>query len=85
MNEIVFSKHSLVQMQQRGIKIELAQSILDTPQQIILEPDKKVYQSIINFEDKGEYLVRIFVNTIKQPNLVITIYKTSKIEKYYES
>ena len=85
MNEIVFSKHSLVQMQQRGIKIELAQSILDTPQQIILEQDKKIYQSIINFEDKGEYLVRIFVNTIKQPNLVITIYKTSKIEKYYES
>ena len=85
MNEIVFSKHSLVQMQQRGIKIELAQSILDTPQQIILEQDKKIYQSIINFKDGGEYLVRIFVNTLKQPNLVITIYKTSKIEKYYES
>ena len=85
MNEIVFSKHSLEQMQQREIKIELAQSILDSPQQVILEPDKKIYQSIINFEDKGEYLVRIFVNTIKQPNLVITIYKTSKIEKYYES
>ena len=85
MNEIGFSKHSLVQMQQRGIKIELAQSILDTPQQIILEPDKKIYQSIIIFEDDGEYLVRIFVNTLKQPNFVITIYKTSKIEKYYES
>ena len=85
MNEIVFSKHSLEQMQLRGITIELAQSILNTPQQIIPEPDKKIYQSIINFEGEGEYLVRIFVNTIKQPNLVITIYKTSKIEKYYES
>ena len=85
MIEIVFSKHSLEQMQLRGIKIELAQSILDTPQQVILEPDKKIYQSIINFEDEGENLIRIFVNTIKQLNLVITIYKTSKIEKYYES
>ena len=54
MNEIVFSKHSLEQMQQREIKIELAQSILDSPQQVILEPDKKIYQSIINFKDEGE-------------------------------
>ncbi len=38
MNEIVFSKHSLEQMQLRGITIELAQSILNTPQQVLSEP-----------------------------------------------
>ena len=31
----------------------------------------------------GDFLVRVFVNIIKQPNLVITVYRTSKIEKYW--
>ena len=78
-----FSKHALEQMKARKIPLEIAQSVLRSPQQIIREPDKKIYQSIINFED-GEYLVRVIVNIEKDPNLVITVYKTSKIKKYYE-
>ena len=78
-----FSKHALEQMKVREIRLEIAQSVLAGPQQIITETDKKIYQSIINFED-GEYLVRVIVNIEKDPNLVITVYKTSKIKKYYE-
>ncbi len=83
MNEIIFSNHALEQMQMRGVSIEIARSILATPQQIISEPGKKIYQPVINF-DTGKYLVRLFVNIIKEPNLVITVYRTSKIDKYYE-
>ena len=83
MNEIIFSKHALEQMQMRGVSIEIARSILAKPQQIICEPGKKIYQSVVNF-DTGNYLVRLFVNINKEPNLVITVYKTSKIDKYYE-
>lgn len=28
------------------------------------------------------YLVRVFVNILKKPNLVITVYRTSKVDKY---
>ena len=31
-----------------------------------------------------QFVFRIFVNICKQPNLVITAYKTSRISKYYE-
>ena len=41
----------------------------------------KVYQSIV---EDGNYLIRIFVNNKQNPKVVITIYKTSKIKKYYE-
>jgi hypothetical protein len=33
-------------------------------------------------EGNLKYLYRVFVNICKQPDLVITAYKTSKIEKY---
>ncbi len=44
-----------------------------------------IYQSLFD-EQKGKpFLIRVFVNIKKSPNLIITVYKTSKISKYYES
>ncbi len=83
MAAVEFSKHALEQMALRSISVEIAQSIINNPQQTITQEGKRIYQSIINFED-GDYLIKLFINIEKQPNLVITIYKTSKIEKYYE-
>jgi len=83
MPDIEFSKHALEQINLRAIPLVVAHSVLNNPQQIITENGKRIYQSIINFED-GNYLVRVFVNIEKEPNLVITVYKTSKIKKYYE-
>jgi hypothetical protein len=83
MEEIEFSKHALEQMAVRGIPVDIAKTIINNPQQVVTESGKKVYQSIITF-DEGDYLVRLIVNTEKAPNLVITAYKTSKIDKYYE-
>ena len=30
------------------------------------------------------FLWRVFVNAIKQPNVIVTLYKTTNIQKYYE-
>jgi len=43
-----------------------------------------ICQSIIK-EEGQMFLLRVFVNRDKQPNVVITLYKTTKISKYYES
>ena len=85
METIILSKHAVEQMQARNISIELVNGVLSNPQQIIVESEKKIFQSIVNFEGEGEFLVRIFVNFIKDPHIVITVYRTSKLEKYYES
>jgi hypothetical protein len=72
-------------MDERGITEEMVMDILNNPAQVIPEdPDKEIYQSIMHFSEEGRnFLVRIFVNIIKVPNLVITVYRTSKIEKYW--
>jgi len=72
-----FSRHALEQMELRGISKQTVEKILANPQQIKEEDNKKVYQSIIK-----KYLIRIFVNDKKNPKLIITVYKTSKIKKY---
>jgi hypothetical protein len=84
MPEFSISNHAKEQMELRQVSLEVVMSILTNPQQILTEKGRKIYQSIINFEGEGNYLVRIFVNAEKNPNNVITIYRTSKIEKYYE-
>ena len=75
-----FSKHALEQMELRGIQKGIVKKILAHPEQIKDEKGEKVYQSIVN-----KYLIRIFVNDKRNPKLIITVYKTSKIKKYYES
>ena len=84
MAEFSISNHAKEQMEFRNVSLEVVMSILTNPKQILTEEGKKVYQSIINFDEEGDYLVRIFVNIEKEPNNVITVYRTSKIDKYYE-
>ena len=43
-----FSKHALTQMGLRGISEEMVRMVLTNPDQIKLEDDRKVYQSIID-------------------------------------
>lgn len=74
--------HALEQMKLREIQKSIVQKVLAKPEQIKEEDGNKVYQSIA---EDGKYLIRIFVNENKKPNLIITVYKTSKINKYYES
>lgn len=68
-------------MELRGISKEVVKKILLNPIQVRTEEGKKVYQSIV---DDGRSLIRIFVNYKKDPKVIITVYKTSKIKKYYE-
>jgi hypothetical protein len=75
----VFSKHALEQMELRSISKSIVEEILANPGQVKIEEDNKVYQSVV---EKGRYLIRIFVNDKRSPKTVITVYKTSKINKY---
>jgi hypothetical protein len=81
--EFYISKHATDQMKLRGIEENIVSGILHSPQQVIVNDDKTIYQSVFT-ENEKQFLIRIFVNHLKIPNTVITVYKTSKIGKYYE-
>ncbi len=85
MANYIFSKHALERIEERGIPMQVVLAVINNTENLIIEEEKVIHQSIVNFEGEGEYLVRVFVNTIKQPPVVITVYKTSKLDKYYES
>ena len=57
--------------------------IIANPENIIAQDGLKVYQKVLQIDSKS-YLFRIFVNDLISPNLVVTVYRTSKISKYYE-
>lgn len=77
----IFSNHALKQLGSRNIDIETIERILENPDKITEEADKLIYQSLIS-ENNKSYLVRIFVNHLVDPTVIITAYKTSKIDKY---
>ncbi|MEI6899976.1 MAG: DUF4258 domain-containing protein [Bacteroidota bacterium] len=79
----IFSQHALEQMEARGISKEVVENILSKPDQINELEDLTVFQGIDKV-GKTAYLIRVFMNKRKSPNVIVTLYKTSKIHKYYE-
>lgn len=51
-------------------------------QRIQMRPGREVLQSRIALQGKT-YLVRVFVDVDRKPPEVMTVYRTSKIEKYW--
>ncbi len=67
----------------RQIQLNVVWQIIQNPQQVIEDGNLTILQSIVE-EDGQKYLLRIFVNLRKEPPMVVTVYKTSKIEKYWQ-
>ncbi|GAB6013119.1 DUF4258 domain-containing protein [Viscerimonas tarda] len=83
----IFSKHAEEQLLRRGINRTIVEVVVLQPDQILADEedvDMAVYQSLIK-DDGQMFFLRVFVNTSKSPNVVVTVYKTTKIHKYYES
>ena len=80
--DYIFSNHAEEQFALRGISLDMVKQIMVDPDRVIdEEPCKQIYQSVI-LEYHKKHLYRIFVNICKTPAVIITGYKTSKIEKY---
>jgi hypothetical protein len=76
--------HAEAEMNRRGIPRMLVEAVLDKPQQIVEEyGNKKAYQSKIDFGKGIIYLLRVIVDDTVTPKSVVTVYRTSKIEKYW--
>lgn len=78
------SQHASIEMMQRGIKGEYVAAVMLEPDQIVLERDNLVaYQSLVRFECGRQFLLRVIVNPLCDPVLIVTVYRTSKINKYW--
>lgn len=66
------------------LTIKVVESILNSPQQVVSDATgQKVFQSKIDFEPGKTYLVRVVMNEKSEVPVVVTVYRTSKVEKYW--
>jgi len=71
------------QMERRGIEKSEIEKVLRAPEQAeVARPGRVVYQS--RFEQQDHlYLIRVVVDVAREPAEVVTVYRTSKIKKYW--
>jgi hypothetical protein len=78
------SAHAHEEMRRRGIPLDFVRHVVEGPSQILPERGGKVaYQSKLDFEDGKMYLVGVIVDDSVDPAVVVTVYRTSKISKYW--
>jgi hypothetical protein len=85
--DFVFSRHAEEQLIRRSLDRDVVISIVSDPAQMLADENSAgitIFQSIVEEDDKL-FLYRVFVNTQSSPNVIVTLYRTTKIEKYYES
>ena len=71
-------------VERRGISESVVARVLGAPEQHLrMRPGREIFQSRIRFAD-GTYLVRVIVDVSSATAEVVTVYRTSKIEKYWE-
>jgi hypothetical protein len=79
------SKHAQEELRLRQIPHELLESVLQNPQQVVLERGgKKAYQSQLDFGGGRIFLLRAIVDDTLAPAVLVTVYRTKKIKKYWK-
>ena len=63
---------------------DVAQVLVKPEQRITVREGREVFQSRVMLKEPPQaYLLRVFVDVDRQPPEVVTVYRTSKIEKYW--
>ena len=81
--DFVISKHAQEELVRRSIPQAVLDAGLAAPEQKVPDHGTVVcYQSRVSINQKP-YLLRVMVEEGKQPPVVVTVYRTSKISKYW--
>ena len=80
-----FTTHALQEMARRNISEAEVTQVLASPEQSeTIHEGREVYQARIEQgEPPKEYLLRVFVDIDDTPPSVVTVYRTSKVRKYW--
>jgi hypothetical protein len=77
------SHHARQQMATRGISDQAVDAVMQSPGQVVTEPDgRKCYQSLYR-ANGSQFLLRLIVAEDAAPAVVVTVYYTSRISKYW--
>ena len=82
---IALSKHAQEQAARRGLSVEIAFDVARArAQRLPVRPRREIRQSRVEMPTGGTlYLVRVVVDAGPSAETVVTVYRTTKIEKYW--
>jgi hypothetical protein len=86
--DFLLSSHAKWEITRRGIPLALVQAVMDHPEQRLADESRTgrwIHQSRLRFEDGRMYLLRVIVAGNERPPVIVTAYRTSKIEKYWSA
>jgi len=84
-SEYRLTDHARAEMVRRGISEAEVARILRQPEQVLaVREGREVLQSLVRVgRPEREYLLRVFVDLDREPVEVVTVYRTSRIRKYW--
>ncbi len=84
---MVLSDHARAEAARRGIDEAIVRTVAEAPEQVLpVRAGREVRQSRVPFPPEGRvYLVRVFVDLATAAETVVTVYRTSKIDKYWRT
>lgn len=82
---IALSKHAQEQAARRGLSEEIVLAVAREPEQrLVVRLGREIRQSRVEMPTGGTlYLVRVVVDAGPSAETVVTVYRTTKIEKYW--
>jgi hypothetical protein len=85
MAHYVIGDHARFEMKRRGIAEEEVEAVIASPEQVLgIRPGRVVMQSRVTVKSSSTpYLMRVFVDIDRDTPEVVTVYRTSKVLKYW--
>jgi hypothetical protein len=82
----VLTEHALFEMQRRRLDQQTVKLVLVSPEQrFTLRPGRILLQSRVAMGVPAKpYLIRVVVDVNRDPPEVVTVYRTSKVAKYWK-
>ena len=76
--------HAEAELHRRSIPRKLLEQVLRNPEQVTAGyRGRRVYQSKLDLGSGKMFLLRVIVDERVRPPVVVTVYRTSKIAKYW--
>ncbi|MGK5085290.1 DUF4258 domain-containing protein [Bdellovibrionota bacterium FG-1] len=78
-----FSQHATEKVNQREIPLATIEGVINNPQQSYDEDGKTIFQSKLERSSGNIHLLRVIISRQVNPAVVLTVYWTDRIEKYW--
>lgn len=82
---VSFLPHAVERMLERELDSSLVLDIAENPQQLLEEEEVKIAQRrYFDGEARKEYLIRVFFKEQEGEKIIVSAYRTSKVQKYWK-